>query len=94
MSSQFINLPSSTLTLHINRGVLVGKPIKKIPSWARWCMHLIPRDPAAFWNMLEEMHLPFGLLLLVLKTQKQEYLCECKAKLVYMMSAKPDGITK
>lgn len=29
-----------------------------------------------------------------LKTQKQEYLCELKAKLVYTMSAKPDGITK
>lgn len=29
MSSQFINLPSGTLTLHINRGVLVGKPVKK-----------------------------------------------------------------
>lgn len=34
------------------------------------------------------------LLMPVLKTQKQEYLCELKAKLVYMMSAKPDGITK
>lgn len=73
MSSQFINLPSNTRTLHINMGVLVGKPIKKIiPSWARWCT----------------------LLMSVLKTQKQEYLCELKAKLVYKMSAKSDGITK
>ena len=73
MSSQFINLPSGTLTLHINRGVLVGKPVKKIiPSWARWCTLLMP----------------------VLKTQKQEYLCELKAKPLYMMTAKPDGITK
>lgn len=30
----------------------------------------------------------------VLKTQMKEYLCELKAKLVYKMSAKPDGITK
>lgn len=30
MSSQLFNLPSSTLTLHINRGVLVGKPIKNL----------------------------------------------------------------
>lgn len=30
----------------------------------------------------------------ILKTQKQEYLCEVKAKLVYKMSAKSDGITK
>lgn len=34
------------------------------------------------------------LLMSVLKTQKQEYLCELKAKLVYKMSAKSDGITK
>lgn len=73
MSTQLINLPSSTRTLHINRGVLVGKPIKKIiPSWARWCT----------------------LLMAILKTQKQEDLCELKAKLVYMISAKPDKIAK
>lgn len=63
--------PSFCYLQNCNKQVLVV-PHSTLLSCSHWMYDLradlssygLPRDPAAFWNMLEGMHLPFWLLLL------------------------------